>query len=111
VELVNEHEQEYRDGDHGVKYFFRGPHLDWGVIRLRPGDALGAHYHRKVEETFYFTGGAPTMIVNGAEHIVRPGDVFRLEPEDRHDIVNNSQEIANAVFIKFPFDKDDKVGC
>ena len=111
MQKVNEHEQKYRDGDHGVKYFFRGPNLDWGVILLRPGDALGAHYHRKVEETFYFTSGAPKIVVNGTAHRVKPGDVFRLEPEDRHDIVNDSSAEARAVFIKFPFDKDDKVGC
>jgi len=109
VEKVNEREQEYRNGDHGVKYFFRGPKIDWGVILLRPGDTLGAHYHEKVEETFYFTSGAPKMIVDGVEHRVRAGDVFRLEPGDRHDIVNDAGEPARAVFIKCPFDKADKV--
>lgn len=111
MQKISEHEQPYRDGDHGVKYFFRGPNLDWGVIRLRPGDSLGAHYHRRVEENFYITSGSPTMVVNGQRIPAKPGDVFRLEPQDRHDLVNDSPEVATAVFIKFPFDKDDKVNC
>ena len=51
------------------------------------------------------------MVVNGVEHRARAGDCFRLEPGDRHDMVNDGTEVVNAVFIKFPFDKDDKVGC
>jgi len=111
MQKTSEQEQPYRDGDHGVKYLFRGPNIDWGLIRLRPGDSLGAHYHRRVEETFYVTSGSPKMMVNGQEHRARPGDVFRLEPLDRHDMINDGPEAVTAVFIKFPFDKDDKVEC
>ncbi len=108
MQRVNEHDQDYRDGDHGVKYLCRWPKIDWGVIRLRPGDALGAHYHERVEETFYFPSGAPKIVVNGEDHHVKPGDMFRMEPEDRHDIVNDSDEVVDIVFIKCPFDKTDK---
>jgi mannose-6-phosphate isomerase-like protein (cupin superfamily) len=111
MEKVSEHEHPYRDGDHGVKYLVRGPKIDWGVIRLRPGDALGAHYHNSVEETFYVISGAPTMIVNGEELPAKAGDVFRIEPADRHDIVNGGEEVVDLVFIKCPFDKEDKVSC
>jgi mannose-6-phosphate isomerase-like protein (cupin superfamily) len=111
MQKTNEHEQECRDGDHGVKYFFRGPNTDWGVILLLSGDALGAHFHNVVEETFYFLSGSPTMVVNGEKHRVKPGDVFRLEPEDTHDIINDTEEPAKMVFIKCPFDKTDKVSC
>lgn len=109
MQRANEHEQEYRDGDHGVKYLLRGPKIDWGVIRLRPGDSLGAHYHNHVEETFYVTSGAPKFVVNGEEHRAKPGDVFRLEAPERHDIENDTDEVVNLVFIKCPFDKEDKV--
>ena len=109
MERANEQEKQYRDGDHGVKYLIRGPNIDWGVIRLRPGDALGAHYHERVEETFYVTSGSPTMIVNGEELPARTGDCFRMEPADRHDIVNDGDEVTDLVFIKCPFDKEDKV--
>ena len=111
MQRESEGELQYRDGDHGVKYLMRGPKIDWGVIRLRPGDSLGAHYHNRVEETFYVTSGSPKMVVNGAEIRAARGDVVRMEPSDRHDVVNDAGEPADLVFMKCPFDKEDKVSC
>ena len=76
MERVNANDLEWREGASGPKYLFRGPKLDWGVIRLLPGQTLGAHYHQRVEETFFFTSGAPLMMVNGVSHRVRIGDAF-----------------------------------
>ena len=51
MERVNQHDLEIRSCDAGVKYLFRGPHIDWGVLKMKPGDTLGHHYHDRVEET------------------------------------------------------------
>ena len=109
MEQVNEQDLEYRGGDSGVKYLFRGPKIDWGVLRMKPGDTLGHHYHEHVEETFYFVKGQPLMIVNGEEFRVRRGDAFRLDPLDKHDIVNDTDDVVDAVFIKSSYDPKDKV--
>jgi mannose-6-phosphate isomerase-like protein (cupin superfamily) len=109
MELVNENEKEYRMGDHGPKYLHRGPKIEWGVILLRPGDTLGAHYHREVEEVFYFVSGTPKMIVNEKEYRVKVGDAFRIEPEERHDIINDTKDCTKMVFIKSPYLPEDKV--
>jgi mannose-6-phosphate isomerase-like protein (cupin superfamily) len=109
VERINEHDLEYRGGDHGPKYLFRGPRHEWGVILLRPGDSLNAHKHAEVEETFYFETGAPLMVVNAESFRVRPGDVFRLEATEAHDIINDTSEETRVVFIKCPYLPDDKI--
>ena len=57
MEIVREQDQAYRGGKSGVKYLVRGPNIDWGVILFAPGDELGRHLHREVEETFYFVEG------------------------------------------------------
>jgi mannose-6-phosphate isomerase-like protein (cupin superfamily) len=62
-----------------------------------------------VEETFYFTRGTPLMTVNGQEVRVRVGDAFRLDPGDVHDILNDTNEPVDAVFIKSSYDPQDKV--
>jgi len=79
-----------RFGDSGPKYLMRGPRFEWGIIVFHPGHAPGAHRHREVEETSYFESGAPVMVVDGEQHRVRPGDVFRLEPGEAHDIISHS---------------------
>ena len=109
MERVNANDKEYRNGDSGPKYLFRGPQIDWGVLRFLPGQQLGSHYHEQVEETFYFTQGTPLVLVNGEEHRVRVGDAFRMEPGDVHDIINDTDGPIDAVFIKSQYLPKDKV--
>ena len=109
MQHVRESEQPYRGGDSGVKYLVRGPQIDWGVLLLLPGQRLGGHYHEQVEETFYVVSGTARFVVNGEAHAAEPGDVFRMEPDDRHDIVNDGPAPLKLVFIKCPYLPKDKV--
>jgi len=109
MEKVNEFDQPFRGGDCGVKYLFRGPNTDWGVILLKPGQELGGHYHEEVEETFYFVQGTPVMRVNGIDHRVKLGDAFRLTPPDQHNIINDTAGEVKMIFIKYPFNPKDKI--
>lgn len=109
MEQVNEHDLEFRHGDHGPKYLFRGPHHEWGVIVFKPGQSLGPHKHEQVEETFYFETGTPQMIVDGKSHRVRPGDVFKLSPGEAHDIINDGDSDTRLIFIKCPYVPSDKI--
>jgi quercetin dioxygenase-like cupin family protein len=79
------------------------------VIVVKPGQSMGTHYHNEAEETFYFLEGTPQMIVDGEPHRVRAGDAFRLEPGERHSIVNDSNAPTRLVFIKCPYVPGDKV--
>ena len=108
MQRINEKRCEFRGGDWGVKYLMRGPKIDWGVILLKPGQSMGEHGHMEVEETFYCIQGAPTMIVDGEEIRTEEGDVFRLEPPERHDIRNDTPEAVKVIFIKTPYLPKDK---
>ena len=108
MQRVNERDCAFRGGDWGVKYFMRGPKIDWGLILLKPGQAMGEHGHEQVEETFYIIDGAPTLIVDGEEIATERGDVFRLDPPERHDIRNDADRAARIVFIKTPYLPKDK---
>ena len=109
MERTNERGQTWRKGNSGVKYMGRGPRVDWGIVKFQPGDELGAHYHKAVEETFYFPAGSPKMIVQGTEYRVDAGDAFRVEPGETHNVVNDTNSDVIAIFIKVPSDPEDKV--
>jgi quercetin dioxygenase-like cupin family protein len=109
MERVNERDCEFRFGDHGPKYLFRGPRLEWGLIVFKPGQQLGAHKHAEVEETFYFLEGRPQMIIAGQSYRAEPGDAFRIEPGEAHNIINDTEQDTRLVFIKCPYRPDDKV--
>ena len=109
MEKIKESEQEYRGGDWGVKYLFRGPRIDWGVILLQPGQRLGRHYHHEVEETFYILEGQATFVINDVKHLLGAGEAVRLEAPSRHDVVNEDHQPLKMVFIKCPYLPRDKV--
>ncbi len=109
MQRVNEHEGQFRNGDSGVKYMFRGPRIDWGVIRFLPGQQLGLHYHDEVEETFYFPEGTPLMWIDGHEYRVQAGDAFRIEPKEHHNIINDTNAPVDLIFIKSVYRPQDKV--
>ena len=109
MERVNENEKEFRFKDSGPKYLFRGPKHEWGIIVFHPGQELGPHYHDEVEETFYFLEGEPKVVVDDVEYRVKVGDAFRIEPKEKHNIINDTPEPLKAVFIKSPYNPTDKV--
>ena len=108
MQRVNERDCDFRGGDWGVKYFMRGPRIDWGVILLKPGQSMGEHGHAQVEETFYCLSGAPTLILDGAEMATAEGDVLRIDPPERHDFRNDTDEDVRIIFIKTPYLPQDK---
>ncbi len=83
--------------------------LEWGIIRFQPGQELGAHKHEEVEETFYFEEGTPLMVANGEQYRVVAGDVFRLEPGESHNIINDTDADTRLIFIKCPYVPGDKI--
>jgi mannose-6-phosphate isomerase-like protein (cupin superfamily) len=110
MEKVTEQDQAYRGGASGVKYLFRGPRIDWGVILFAPGEELGRHMHNRVEEMFYFVEGqGGRFLVDGTEYPIQTGTAFRIEPGEVHNILNDTDAPLKAVFIKSSFDPKDKV--
>jgi mannose-6-phosphate isomerase-like protein (cupin superfamily) len=111
MEYTNEQEKKFRSGESGPKYMFRGPRFEWGILVLKPGETLGAHFHEQVEETFYLEEGEAVMVINGKETPAKKGDAFRLDPKDTHDILNRASVPCRFIFIKTPWLPDDKKSC
>jgi mannose-6-phosphate isomerase-like protein (cupin superfamily) len=109
MERVNERDQEFRFKDHGPKYMFRGPHMEWGIILLKPGQELGLHLHNETEETFYIIKGNPKMIINEEEYRSSIGDAFKIDPLEKHNLVNDTSNEIRVIFIKVPYNPEDKV--
>ena len=108
MKIVKEADQPFRGGDWGPKYLLRGPHCEWGVIVLKPGQAMGHHGHLRVVEDFYIIEGEPTLRIGEREVRAGPGDVLRAEPPEDHDIRNDGAVPAKLIFIKAPWLPDDK---
>ena len=89
----------------------RGPSIDWGLIYLKPGEAMGAnaHGHNIIDETFYFVEGDGVMVIDGIDYQAPEGSVFLCEPKEMHNIRNDSEKPVKIVFIKGEYKPDDKI--
>ncbi len=47
--------------------------------------------------------------MSDVEYRVKERDVFRLEPLEKHDILNDTQEEVKLIFIKTPYLPEDKI--
>ncbi|MHA1671018.1 MAG: cupin domain-containing protein [Promethearchaeota archaeon] len=88
----------------------RGPSIDWGIIFLNPGEAMAdvAHGHHYIDETFYFVEGSGVMIINGKRYDAPQGSIFLIEPNEMHNINNNSEVQLKVIFIKGEYKPEDK---
>ncbi len=107
--IVNEKTIEYRFKDSGPKYLLRGPKIDFGLVRLKPGEEFPAHYHNEVEENFFILKGEIFFRVGREEFIAREGDLVNCAPKEAHYLLNKSDKPATAIFVKAPSIETDKV--
>lgn len=110
MEVVRESDRVFREGDWGIKYLFRGPRLDCGIVYLKPGTNMGAHYHREVEETFFILEGKGVLKLNDEDIPVEAGMALRVEPGERHDLCALDTPLR-GIFVKTPYLPEDKVSC
>ena len=107
--LTNEDEHEYRHGGHGPKYLEQGPVVEFGIVRLMPGEVVAAHKHLQLHECFYILDGELSFSVDGKEITRTTGDYLRLEPGEGHEITNTGDMPSKMVIVKAPYVPGDKV--
>jgi mannose-6-phosphate isomerase-like protein (cupin superfamily) len=59
---------------------------------LPPGEALVEHFHRTSEELYYLLRGTGTVILDGEDRAVGPGDAVVIPTGCRHTLVNDGTE-------------------
>jgi uncharacterized cupin superfamily protein len=62
------------------------------VITLRPRQRMRVHVHEHQEEVYVVLDGELTLIVEGAEHRLRRGQLARVGPATRRQVVNRGPE-------------------
>jgi mannose-6-phosphate isomerase-like protein (cupin superfamily) len=110
MEVINENSKEYRFKDSGPKYLMRGPNIDFGIVRLNPGENFPNHMHEVIEEDFYILEGKVEFTINKSEvFIAEAGDFVHVPPKHSHFLKNVGEVPVKAVFVKAPFDPKDKI--
>ncbi|GHV94367.1 polyketide synthase [Spirochaetia bacterium] len=107
--IVDEKDKEYRFGDNGPKYLMRGPRSNFAIVQFMPGQDFSAHYHKVMEENFYILEGILTIVVDGAIHTLKAGQLIHIEPNEVHYVINKSSSVVRMVSTLAPFQDVDKI--
>ncbi|MDA1128759.1 MAG: cupin domain-containing protein [Chloroflexi bacterium] len=62
-----------------------------GVAEFAAGASAPTHYH-DAEESVIVIEGEGLIVINGAEHIVRPNDAAFISPGAHHSIANHGEQ-------------------
>lgn len=69
------------------------PHLtNFSQGIFKPGQIASAHSHSDMWEVFFVESGRGIIKVNSQEFLLEKGLYIIVEPNDNHEITNNSQE-------------------
>ena len=79
------------------------------VVVVPPGSHIPPHRHATSVEVYVVTRGICELIVNGARHELRPGDVVLMEPGDVHELTNYGTEVFEVLVFKTNAEKGDVV--
>ena len=106
--LVDAKEKEYRHGDHGPKYLMKGPRMNFGLCRLRPGEVATPHVHRIMEEDFYVLKGELSVEIDGVTTIIHEGQMLHMEPGEFHTVSNPGEDYNEYIIACAPYVPEDK---
>lgn len=78
--------------------------LTLGVAELEPGEAVDFRPHRHAQaEAYYILSGEGTVVIDGAEHPVRPGTAVFIPGNAAHGALNTGSALLRLLYV-FPAD-------
>ncbi len=111
MKKINEKEIPFRQGGNfGSKYLYKSKNNELGRIVIPPQTIYDEknHYHKKLEEMFYFMKGEPLLLIGDKKIRVKEGDVYTVEPNEVHNLENDTEEEVWILFNKSPAIKGDR---
>lgn len=76
-------------------------------IKIKSGETVPDHYHKKQTEVFYFLTNNGYWIINGKKQQFESGDMLVIEPNDKHSVINETKEDYLYMVFKTNYHEDD----
>ena len=111
--LILAETQPLRDPRYGVVHELAGsltglPQLGFAWVEVDAGATSPAHFHKLTSELYHIVEGRGTMILDGREHGISPGDCVSIAPGIVHAIRNDSTQPLRFFCATNPsYDPDD----
>ena len=68
------------------------------------GAILGDHFHKETIEYFYILSG---VLIYNNKKILKKGDLFVVEPEEKHSLLVKSDKAVFMTFLTKPYTKEN----
>lgn len=113
MKLIRSDEKQWQDKEgYSKKVILNGADLDFPgalvqQIKIKPGETAASHYHQKQTEIFYFLNGNGYFIVNGEKISLQAGDALVVEPNDKHTVINETNQDFLYVAFKLNYAEQD----
>ncbi|MGE4426126.1 MAG: cupin domain-containing protein [Solirubrobacteraceae bacterium] len=66
---------------------------------LQPGQRMRIHHHARQEEVYLVIAGRLTLVVEGEDHDLGPGELASIAPDVRRQVVNRGPEVLSLVAL------------
>ncbi|MCK9247606.1 MAG: cupin domain-containing protein [Solirubrobacteraceae bacterium] len=66
---------------------------------LQPGQRMRIHHHERQEEAYLVISGRLTLVVEGEDHDLVPGEIARIAPDVRRQVVNRGPDVLSLVAL------------
>lgn len=77
------------------------------IVRFLPKTSIKPHFHKNVREIFYVKSGNGIIVLNNERYEAKADDIFLCEPNDLHEIINDSLEELVLLIFKINEDPED----
>ncbi len=77
-------------------------HHSFVHVVIPPGKSPYAHYHKVSEETYYILNGIGSMVVDGKEFQLQPGQACLIKPLEIHQIFNKGEHDLEFLAVSAP---------
>lgn len=77
--------------------------------KMPPGSVEDMHFHRKARQFFYMLSGEAVMRFPEREEILSAGDGIEIEPNEIHQMKNDSSQAAEFIVVSIPRSHGDKI--
>jgi mannose-6-phosphate isomerase-like protein (cupin superfamily) len=71
-------------------------------VKIPPGNASSKHFHKFSEESYLILSGEAALDINGNEFTLFPGEAVLIEPQEIHQISNQTSEELAFIAVCVP---------
>ena len=81
---------------------FTGARTQLALMTIPAGGDIGSESHANVEQILFIASGKGTLVLEGSERPLAPGDVVVVTPGSRHNVLNAGSEPLRIYTVYAP---------